>query len=159
MGRFKQLILMVVAAFLLVSCGGGGMVRRVSEPAASIQQLTVRPDGSWAVELRINNFSSIPMRFDAIALRMSLGSEQAGALSGNAGISIGPESADVVTLIHSPTPSARIVMADALAAQRSIGYALKGTINATPEEGKPRDYDIDRTSSLSPVPGLAGVMR
>lgn len=159
MGRFKQLILMVVAAFLLVSCGGGGMVRRVSEPAASIQQLTVRPDGSWAVELRINNFSSIPMRFDAIALRMSLGSEQAGALSGNAGISIGPESADVVTLIHSPTPSARIVMADALAAQRSIGYVLKGTINATPEEGKSRDYDIDRTSSLSPVPGLAGVMR
>ena len=36
---------------------------------------------------------------------------------------------------------------------------VKGTINATSEEGKPRDYDIDRTSSLSPVPGLAGVMR
>ncbi len=158
MGRFKQLILMVAAAFLLASCSGG-MVRRVSEPAASIQQLTVRPDGSWSVDVRINNFSSIPMRFDAIALRMSLGSEQAGTLNGNAGISIGPESADVVTVIHSPTPSARIVMADALAAQRSIGYVLKGTINATPEEGKPRDYDIDRTSSLSPVPGLPGVMR
>lgn len=158
MGRFKQLILMVAAAFLLASCSGG-MVRRVSEPAASIQQLTVRPDGSWSVDVRINNFSSIPMRFEAIALRMSLGSEQAGTLNGNAGISIGPESADVVTVIHSPTPSARIVMADALAAQRSIGYVLKGTINATPEEGKPRDYDIDRTSSLSPVPGLPGVMR
>ncbi len=159
MGRFKTLILMIVTVILMAACGGGGMVRRVSEPAASIQQLTVRPDGSWSVDVRINNFSSIPMRFDAIALRMSLGSEQAGTLSGNAGISIGPESADVVTLVHSPTPTARIVMADALAAQRSIGYTLKGTVNATPEEGKPLDYDIDRTSSLSPVPGLPGVMR
>lgn len=159
MGRFKQLILMAAAVLLLVSCGGGGMVRRVSEPAASIQQLTVRADGSWSVDVRINNFSSIPMRFDAISLRMSLGNEQAGTLSGNAGISVGPESADVVTLVHSPPPTARIVMADALAAQRSVGYALKGTINATPEEGKPLDYDIDRTSSLSPVPGLPGVMR
>ena len=158
MGRFKQLILMAAAALLLASCSGG-MVRRVSEPAASIQQLTVRADGSWSVDVRINNFSSIPMRFDAISLRMSLGSEQAGTLSGNAGISIGPESADVVTLTHAPTASARIVMADALAAQRGVGYVLKGTIGATPEEGKPQDYDIDRTSSLSPVPGLPGVMR
>lgn len=158
MGRFKQLILIAATALLLASCSGG-MVRRVSEPAASIQQLTVRADGSWSVDVRINNFSSIPMRFDAISLQMSLGGEQAGTLSGNAGISIGPESADVVTLTHAPTASARIVMADALAAQRGVGYVLKGTINATPEEGKPRDYDIDRTSSLSPVPGLPGVMR
>ena len=159
MGRFKQLILIAACVLLLASCGGGGMVRRVSEPAASIQQLTVRADGSWSVDVRINNFSSIPMRFDAISLRMSLGSEQAGTLGGNAGISIGPESADVVTLTHAPTASARIVMADALAAQRSIGYVLKGTLNATPEECKPNDYDIDRTSSLSPVPGMPGVMR
>lgn len=159
MVRFKHLILMAAAVLLLASCGGGGMVRRVSEPAASIQQLTVRADGSWEVALRINNFSSIPMRFDAVSLRMSLGSEQAGTLAGGAGISIGPESADVVTLVHSPTPSARIVMADALAAQRGVGYVLKGTLNATPEDEKPRVFDIDRTSTLSPVPGLPGVMR
>ncbi len=159
MGRFKQLILMAVTVLLLASCGGGGMVRRVSEPAAGIQQLTVRADGSWSVDVRINNFSSIPMRFDAISLSMSLGSEQAGTLQGNAGISIGPESADVVTLTHSPTPGARIAMADALAAQRSIGYVLKGTVNATPEDANPREYPIERTSSLSPVPGLPGVMR
>jgi len=159
MSRFKPLILMAAAVFLLVSCGGGGMVRRVSEPAASIQQLTVRADGNWEVVLRINNFSSIPMRFEAVSLRMSLGNEQAGTLTGNAGISIGPESADVVTLSHSPTPGARIVMADALAAQRGVAYALKGTLDATPEEEKPRVFDIDRTSTLSPVPGLPGVMR
>lgn len=158
MSRLKTLIILS-ACLALASCGGGGLVRRVSEPAAGIQQLTVRADGSWSVELRINNFSSIPMRFDAISLAMSLGSEQAGTLQGSAGISIGPESADVVTLTHSPTSSARIAMADALAAQRSIGYVLKGTLNATPEEGNPREYTIDRTSSLSPVPGLPGVMR
>jgi len=157
MSRLKTLML-ILACLALVSCGGG-LVRRVSEPAASIQQLTVRADGSWAVEVRINNFSSIPMRFDAISLAMSLGSEQAGTLQGSAGISIGPESADVVTLTHAPTSPARIAMADALAGQRNIAYVLKGTLSATPEEGKPRDYAVDRSSSLSPVPGLPGVMR
>jgi hypothetical protein len=158
MGRLKM-IAVLLACMALASCGGGGLVRRVSEPAASIQQLTVRADGSWSIELRINNFSSIPMRFDAISLGMSLGSEQAGTLKGQAGISIGPESADVVTLTHAPTSGARIAIADALAGQRGIGYVLKGVINATPEEGKPRDYDIDLSSSLNPVPGLPGVMR
>ena len=158
MGRFKQLILMAAAASLLASCSGG-MVRRVSEPAASIQQLTVRADGSWSVDVRINNFSSIPMRFDAISLRMSLGSEQAGTLSGNAGISIGPESADIVTLSHVTDAASKIAMADALAGNRSIGYGFEGTLQATPEDGKSRSYKVKRSSSLSPVPGLPGVLR
>ncbi|TWI05031.1 hypothetical protein IP90_01174 [Luteimonas cucumeris] len=157
MGRLRNPIL-VLLCMALAACSSGP-VRRVSEPAASIQQLTVRADGNWSVELRINNFSSIPMRFDAIALHMNLGSAQAGTLQGSAGISVGPESADVVTLTHAPTSAARIAMADALSANRSIAYELKGTLDATPEQGSPRTYPIERNSSLSPVPGLPGVMR
>ena len=41
--RFGVAALLVAAA--IAGCGGGGPVKRVSEPAASIQQLTVRPDG------------------------------------------------------------------------------------------------------------------
>src|SRR3546814_3951435 len=88
------LFLASAAALLLAACSSGP-VRRVSEPSASIQQRTVRADGSWSVDLRLQNYSSIPMRFGAISLDMKLGDHEAGTLQGSAGISIGPESADV----------------------------------------------------------------
>lgn len=156
-GRFRFVACMLLAG-LLAGCASGGMVRRVSEPAASIQQLTVRADGSWSVDLRINNYSSIPMRFDAISLALDVGGP-AGTLAGNAGISIGPESADVVTLAHVPPSQSRIALADALASGRGIAYSFKGTLSAAPEDGGARSYDVEHTSSLAPVPGLAGVLR
>jgi hypothetical protein len=146
-------------ALLLASCASGPP-RRVSEPAASIQQLSVRADGSWSVDLRIENFSSVPMRFDAIRLPLTVAGQSAGTLQGTAGISIGPESADVVTLSHAPTSPARIALADALANGRGVAYSFEGTLQATPEDGNARTYDeIKRSSSLSPVPGLPGVLR
>ena len=146
------------SALLLAACASGP-VRRVSEPAASIQQFTVRANGSWSVDLRIENFSTVPMRFDAISLPLTLAGQPAGTLQGNAGFSIGPESADVVTLSHAPDAASKIAMADALAGNRSIAYGFEGTLQATPEEGKRRSYKVKRNSSLSPVPGLPGVLR
>ena len=150
--------LLGVFALALAACASGPP-RRVSEPAASIQQLTVQANGNWLVDLRMENFSSVPMRFDAISLPLTLNKLAAGTLQGNAGISIGPESADIVTLPHVPTVDAKLAMADALSAGRSIGYSLEGTVQAAPEDGKSRLYDIERDSALSPVPGLPGVLR
>lgn len=143
---------------LLAACSSGP-VRRVSEPAASIQQLSVRADGSWSVELRIENFSTVPMRFNTIRLPLTVGGQDAGILQGNAGISIGPESADVVTLAHAPAVGAKVALADALGAGRGLGYSFEGTVGAAPEDGRERDYKVKRTSALSPVPGLTGVLR
>ncbi len=157
MKRFAALVVVLCSLFL-VACGGGP-VRRVSEPAASIQQLTVRADGSWAIELRINNFSSVPMRFDNVGLALVVGTQPAGTVQGQPAITIGPESADIVTLTLAPSSTARIVVADALAARRTLSYTLKGNVDAAPEEGKARSYAIERSSSLNPVPGLPGVLR
>jgi hypothetical protein len=157
MKRFAASI--VVLCFLLLVACGGGPVRRVSEPAASIQQLTVRADGSWAIELRINNFSSVPMRFDNVGLALVVGTEPAGTVQGQPAITIGPESADIATLTLVPSSAARIRVADALAARRTLAYTLKGNIDAAPEDGKARSYAIERSSSLNPVPGLPGVLR
>ena len=158
MKRFGRLLL--ILSFLSLAACGGGPVRRVSEPAASIQQLTVRADGSWSVDLRLDNFSSVPMRFDGVRLAIVVGNESGGTLQGQAQVTIGPESADVVTLALAPTPAARIVIADALAGRRTVAYTLKGSVDAAPADGgKVRSYDIDRSSALSPVPGLPGVLR
>lgn len=142
----------------LAACKSGP-VRRVSEPAARIQQLTVKADGSWSVDLRVENFSSIPMQFDRLDLQLKLGEESAGQLQAQPALSIGPESADVVTIALKPASGARIAIADALAGGRSLNYSLKGDIVATPSETKQRTFQIDRSSALSPAPGLAGVMR
>ena len=158
MKRLPAAALAALFLFLVAACAGGP-VRRVSEPAAAIQQLTVQADGHWTVALRIDNFSSIPMRFDAVELVLTVDGVAAGTLRGNAAITIGPESADVASLPFSPSADARLRIADALAARRSVAYALAGRIDAAPEDGRLRSFDIERESAMTPVPGLPGVLR
>ena len=157
MKRFP--IALAMLGCIALSACGSGPVRRVSEPTANIQQLTVRADGSWSVDLRIENFSSIPMRFDSIALGLTIGGESAGTLQAQPALSIGPESADVATIALNPTPQARIVIADTLARSHGIGYTLDGTLAATPDKAGMRTYKLKRDNTLNPVPGLAGVLR
>jgi hypothetical protein len=159
MGR-RTLIALTIACLVLAACSTGP-ARRVSEPAASIQQLTVRADGTWSVDLRLQNYSSIPMRFDAVALEVEVGGDEAaGTLRHQPGLEIGPESADVVTVAFVPSSSARILVADALAGRRNLDYGLDGTIDAAPaDRGNARSYEVERKSALSPVPGLPGVLR
>ena len=157
--RFRpQYALIALIALTLVACGER-RVKRVSEPAVAIQQLAVGNDGSWEVELRLRNYSSMPMRFDDVSLKMKVGDEAAGTLNTTPGLSIGPESADVVKLRLQPTSPARIVMADTLASGRSLFYELEGTVKATPEEKKQRSFDLTSRNSLNQAPGLPGVLR
>lgn len=149
---------LALCALMLAGCSSGP-VRRVSEPSARIQQLTVRADGKWSAELRVENFSSIPMRFDALSLELSIDENAAGTLSAQPALSIGPESADVITVAITPQAAAKLAVADALAGGRSVNYTLTGTLDATPDEGRRRSFDVERTSALSPAPGLPGVLR
>ena len=157
MKRFPPALAMLCC--ITLSACSSGPIRRVSEPTANIQQLTVRADGSWSVDLRIENFSSIPMRFDAVALALTIGGEAAGTLQAQPALSIGPESADVATMALKPSPQARIAIADALTRSRSIGYSLDGTLSAAPENAGVRTFMLKRDNTLNPVPGLAGVLR
>ena len=155
----RGLTAMVLLATALLAACSGGPVRRVSEPAASIQQLTVHANGSWSVDLRLQNYSSFPVRFDRVSLSLEVNGHDAGKLDATPAVSVGPESADVVTLPFTPSAEAKMVLADTLAGRRPLPYSLKGTANATPEDAKPRDFQITGHSTLNPVPGLDGVLR
>jgi len=155
---FRVWLAACAAALLLAGCASGP-VRRVSEPAVSLQQLVVQADGGWAVEVRIDNFSSIPMRFDAIELKLAVAGQDAGPLSARPALDIGPESADVVSVQLKPQAMARLQIANALASGQGIAYSLAGSVHATPEGKKERDFDVKRESSLSPVPGIPGALR
>ena len=124
-----------------------------------MQQLTVQADGSWSVDLRLNNYSSVAMRFEGATLALRVDGQDAGTVQGQPRITIGPESADVTTLALTPQPQARIVMADALARGRAVAYELRGTLSAAAEGGSPRTWPVERKSTLNPVPGLPGVLR
>lgn len=148
----------LVCVALLAACASGP-VRRVSEPSARIQQLTVQADGSWTVDLRIENFSSINMRFDAVQLTLKLAGTDAGVVAARPALTIGPESADVVSVAVTPTVAAKLAVADALAGNRGVDYTLAGDVTATPDEQRQREFRIERSSALSPAPGLPGVLR
>jgi len=143
---------------LLAACSSGP-VKRVSPPAASVQQLTVNVDGSWTVLLRLQNYSSVPMRFESAAIQMSVGGTPGVALIAAPGISIGPASADVASIALQPSSEAKIAVANALASRRSLDYTLQGTVEAAPEDARSRTFKIDTRNTLSPVPGLDGVLR
>ncbi|MEO5566765.1 MAG: LEA type 2 family protein [Luteimonas sp.] len=149
----------LLALLLISACGTGGPPRRVSEPSANVQQLSVRANGSWSLDLRIDNFSSVPMRFDTIDLAMTIKGQAPVALKASPGFTIGPESADVATIQVAPPSGAKIAITDALVRGRAIDYHLEGTITATPENGKPRTFPFKRDNALAPVPGLPGVLR
>lgn len=151
-------VLIATALLALVACGGGP-VKRVSEPAAGIQQLSVRADGRWDVVVRLDNFSSVPMRFAEARLDIAFDNGAAATLQAQPAISIGPESADVFTATLTPLPAGRARLATALADGQGLDYSLAGTIQAGPEDGKARSYRVERKSALAPVPGLPGVLR
>ncbi|MDR6094048.1 LEA type 2 family protein [Stenotrophomonas sp. SORGH_AS_0321] len=155
--RFRS-TLIVLTVLALAACGEG-VVKRVSEPASSLQQLTVNADGSWKVALRLQNFSSMPMRFDDIALKLSVGDAEAGTLTAKPGVSIGGASADVIELQLQPAAQARLIVADALASNHTLAYTLEGSVAATPEEKKQRTFQINNRSTLNHAPGLPGVLR
>ena len=150
--------LMLILALSLAACAGRGG-KRVSEPAASIQQITVDARGAWQVRLRLQNYSSVAMRFDMVDLVVGIGGEDAGRLQARPGLSVAPESADVLDIPFNPDAQAKLQVADALAAGRGIAYSLKGSLVAAPEEGSSRTFQISRDSTLNPAPGLPGVLR
>lgn len=156
--RWMSWIGLTSCALLLAACATGP-VRRVSEPSARIQQLTVLADGSWSAELRVENFSSIAMRFDTLKLALEVGDQEAGTLAAQPALTIGRESADVIIVRLAPSVAGKLRIADALARNQGLDYKLEGTITATPDDERQREYRIERSSALSPAPGLPGVLR
>lgn len=153
----RSLLLLVLACLLAACASSGG--KRVSTPAASIQQLEIDARGQWQLQLRLQNYSSLAMRFDKVSLALEVAGQKAGQLDAEPALSISPESADVIRIVLVPDAAARLEAADALAGGRSLAYRLQGQMTATPENGKPRVFEIRRESALSPAPGLPGILR
>jgi len=142
----RTLIAAAAAALLLAGCGSGP-VKRINPPTASIQQLVVDGSGTWRLTLRIQNFSTVPMVFGRLDATVKVDGTEVGTLALPLGIDVVGNSAEVV---EATLPvSARLPTGD-------FAYELTGHIDVTDPK---KVYPFDRSSRLTPVPGLPGTWR
>ena len=155
MSRILKTVLVISFLALLAACSSGPK-KRINPPRASIQQLAVQADGSWQLSVRLQNFSSVSTAFSSVDAKLVIGGQDAGRVILQPGISVGPESADVVVARLTPTLGAKLVVASAIASSQSTAYSLTGTIVTSEPKG---NYSFNYDSTLNPAPGLNGVMR
>ncbi|HEV7490616.1 MAG TPA: LEA type 2 family protein [Rhodanobacteraceae bacterium] len=139
-----------IAAFAIAGLVAGcssGPVKRITPSAVSIQQFVVQPDGQWRVSLRIQNYSTIAMHYAALHGTLHIAGVDVGSIDLKPDLDIPANSADVIdAILHA---SAKLPAGD-------IEYKINGTIDTSePKE----NFKFDRSSRLSPAPGLTGTWR
>jgi hypothetical protein len=142
----RHFIAALAVGTLLAGCGSGP-VRRITPSQVSIQELSMQPGGQWKLTLRIQNYSTVPMTYGAIHGTLTVAGADVGTIDVRTDFDIPGNSADVVdTTVHA---SAALPAGD-------IDYRIEGSITTTePKE----EFKFNRSSRLSPTPGLANTWR
>jgi hypothetical protein len=160
MPRLSRWIVPLVLSLALVACGPPR--KSVFPPTITVQQLAVQADGSWHMQLRIQNNSYGSMRFQSVHLAMQVGRQQAGNIDQALDLDIPALSVDVATIDLRPAPAAATALAavDGDGSADAVSYNLDGKADGVPEqESKPREFAVESHDWLSPVPGIAHTYR
>lgn len=153
--RKPQAALALLLLALVVGCASGPP-KRIFPPQASLQELRVQADGQWLAQVRIQNYSTVPMRFSRLEATLSVNGQEATRISIDPGLSVGPGSNELVQHVFTPAAGPKAAVDQALANRRAVRYQLTGRIaSSEPATDHPFDYQ----SALDPVPGLTGVLR
>jgi hypothetical protein len=139
--------LVASAIAVFVSGCGSGPARRITPSQVSIQQLVADASGTWKVTLRIQNYSTVTMRYSALHGTLHIAGADVGSIDLTPDLDIPANSADVIeTTLHA---SAKLPAGD-------VDYKIAGTIQTSEPK---TDFKFDRSSRLSPAPGLPGTWR
>lgn len=140
----------------LAGCSAG---TKLQPPTASIQQLTVNSDGTWAAVVRFQNYSyDTGMHVYAIGADLTLNGQPAGHIASSPALDIPAMDADIATVTFKPDAAG----AAALAAAKSsaIQYQLKGTLSVGKgTKGGAHPFPLDGKGYISPVPGVSNIWR
>lgn len=160
MHRLLRCLVLVALAAGLVACGPPR--KSVFPPTLSVQQLEVRPNGTWHLTVRIQNNSYGEMDFKSLDGQLQVAGLVPVRLHATFQRDIPAFAGDVLPLDLLPTPE----MAKALAAVEAKGsagslpYRISGRASAKPEQEKQaRDFEFDGNEWLSPVPGIPHTFR
>jgi hypothetical protein len=159
----KRLSRWIVPALLLLGVVACGPPRKsVFPPMVSVQQLQVQADGSWRMQLRIQNNSYGATEYTGLHLAMQVGRQPAGTIDQTIDLKIPALSVDVVTVVLKPAANAATALraVDGDGGADAVSYNLKGKVDGVPEhEKKPREFEVGSDDWLSPVPGIAHTYR
>jgi hypothetical protein len=145
----------ILLAITLAACASGPP-KRVFPPQGSLQELRVDADGQWVARIRVQNFSTVPMRFSRVEATLSINGEEATRLVLSPELTVGPGSNEIFEHRFAPAAGPKAAVDQALANRRAVRYQLTGRIaSSEPVTDHPFDYQ----SALDPVPGLAGILR
>jgi hypothetical protein len=153
-----SLLLLLTAG--LVACGPPK--KSVFPPTVSIQQLKVLPDGQWQLTVRIQNNSYGEMDFMSLDGQLQMADLVPVRLHSTFELDIPALVGDVTMLDVLPTPAMTkaLQMVAAKGSAGSLGYRVKGSTNAKPEQEKAaRDFDFSGNDFLSPTPGAPNTYR
>jgi hypothetical protein len=153
--RKPTTLLSLLLVSLLAACSSGPPTR-IFPPQASLQELRVQEDGQWVAQVRIQNFSTVPMRFSRLQATLSIAGQEAARLDFDPKLSVGPGSIELVQHVFAPAAGPRAAVSDAFANRRAVRYQLTGRLASSDPV---TDDAFDYSSALNPVPGLTGVLR
>src|SRR5579875_2291807 len=151
--------LVLLACVTLALAGCFGASTKLQPPTASIQQLTVNSDGTWAAVVRFQNYSyDTGMHVYAIDAELSLNGKPAGHVAISPALKIPAMDADIATAVFKPDPAGSAVLAGAKG--NAVAYELKGTLSVGKgTNGSAQPFKLDGKGYLSPVPGVSNVWR
>jgi hypothetical protein len=145
--RLRHVLAMLTVAGLIASCSDAP-VRKVHPSTASIDKLAVLPDGHWKITLRIQNYSTFAMHFSRFEAELTVDGKDVGLLATAPDLDIVGSNSDVIDVTLATSAK--------LPATGDFAYQLKGTIDTSePKES----FKFDKSSRLSPVPGIANTYR
>lgn len=147
------------AAALLTLAGCSDMGTKLQPPTASIQQLTVQSDGSWAAVVRFQNYSyDIGMHVYSINATLSVNGKPAGRVAMSPALDIPAMDADIATATFKPDATGAAALA--AAKRNAVQYELKGTLKVGKDsKGEAKPFKLDGKGYLSPVPGVSNIWR
>ena len=154
--RFLRPALLALASLVLLAGCASGPPKRVFPPQVTVQELRLQTDGQCTANLRIQNFSTVPMRFSRLQATLQIGGHDATTIDLDPGVSVGPGSNELVPVTFAPAAGAKAGVDAAMAAGRGVRYSIDGSISSS-DPGS--DDEFHYQSALDPVPGLAGVLR
>ena len=147
------------ACVALMLAGCTGMGTKLQPPAASIQQLTVNTDGTWAAVVRFQNYSyDTGMHVYSIDAELTLNDKPAGHIAISPSLDIPAMDADVATATFKPDAAGASALA--AAKRNAVQYELKGTLSVGKgTTGSTQSFKLDGKGYISPVPGVSNIWR
>ena len=117
----------------------------------------MEPSGQWVLLLRLQNYSTVGMRLQMSSAQLSIDGLPPVMLAASEPLMVATGSTEILELRVAPDASLQQRIDSALQSRKGVGYQLSGEIVSL--EPRERRDAFEFSSSLTPMPGLPGVLR